>query len=179
MELVRVTKKLKDYKNIKKLYRKAFPAEERAPFRILIRNIKKPVTDFYGLYDDGKWVGLAYVIKNEKIAYLFYFAISKDCRGKGYGRKTMEALKECYKNQKFFLALEKLDESAPNYTQRVRRHNFYETCGLRDMPRKIREAKVTYDTMGIGQDVEPEEYNELIKEYLGKFYSKRVIMEMI
>lgn len=178
MELIRVTRKLKEYRKVKKLYKTAFPPEERAPFRILMRNIKKPIVDFWAMYEDNEWIGLAYVVKNDIIAYLFYFAIDKDKRGCGYGRKTIEILKEQYKTQKFFLALERLDENADNQAERVRRHNFYAGCGLTDMPRRIREAKMTYDTMGAGAVVEPEEYNELMKEYLGRFASKRVVMEM-
>lgn len=178
MELVRVTRKLKDYRRVKKLYKTAFPPQERAPFRILMKNVKKPIVDFWAMYEGDEWVGLAYVVKNDSIAYLFYFAIDKGLRGKGYGRKTIQLLKEQYKSQKFFLALERLDENADNQEERVRRHGFYESCGLVDMPRRIREAKMTYATMGTGAVVEPEEYISLMKEYLGRFASKRVVVDM-
>ena len=53
---------------------------------------------------------------------------------------AIEALKKQYHGSRFFLALETLDKAADNYEQRVKRHSFYEKCGLSDMPYKLKEA---------------------------------------
>ena len=62
IQLKRADKKTSDYRKIKRLYKKAFPAEERAPFFLLSVKAKKDCADFWALYDDKKWSGLMYVV---------------------------------------------------------------------------------------------------------------------
>ena len=137
------------------------------------------VADFWALYDDENWVGFTYVVKGDGLAYIFYLAIKPDEQGKGYGGTALEILKDYYKGCRIFLALENLDQTTGNYEQRIKRHSFYEKCGLSDMPYKIKEAAVIYDIMGIGGGVEPEEYGRMMEQYLGKFYMRLVDMKII
>lgn len=171
MELVKIKNKNDDMENMKKLYLRAFPKEERAPFWLLKSKSKKDFVDFLAIYDESKWVGFAYVIRYEKLAYIFYLAIDDSVRGKGYGTKTLKKLKEKYDGYKIFLALETLDKNADNYEQRVKRHNFYRNAGLKDFPYKLREATMVYSIMGFGEKVEPSEYQNLISNYIGKVFS--------
>lgn len=177
MELIKVTRKMPDYRSIKRLYKQAFPPEERAPFAMLMRKAVK--ADFFALYDNEKWLGLAYIVSRGKLAYIFYIAVTPEQRGKGYGTEAMKALIEYYKDCRLFLALEQLDKSADNYEQRVKRHEFYKHCGLSELPYKIKEGNVIYDIMGVGGKVEPEEYRELIENYLGWFMKRLVDMRII
>lgn len=94
IHLVPVSKKLPEFPVIRALYRQAFPPEEQAPFWLLMRKTKLPMTDFWAFYEQETWVGFAYVIQNETLAYLFYLAISPEQRGKGYGHQAMACLKE-------------------------------------------------------------------------------------
>ena len=172
MQLKEITKKSDDYINVKKLYNRAFPAEEKAPFWLMMKKTKKENVDFWGLYDKEKWIGLAYVIRYNDLAYLFYLAIDDSQRGKGYGTKVMKLLQEKYMNFRLFLALETLDKNADNYNERVKRHNFYKRAGLTELPYHLREATVVYDIMGTNGKIEPEEYGALISDYIGGFLSK-------
>lgn len=179
MELVKISKKMDIYNSVKELYIKSFPAEERAPFWLMMKKTSMPIVDFWALYDDDKWVGIAYIIKEENIAYLFYLAICENERGKGYGHETFKLLKEKYNGYKIFLALERLDKNADNYAQRVKRHSFYESCGLSDMPHNIKEASVVYDIMGIGEPVTADEYGSLMEKYFGRFFVKIFGIRMV
>lgn len=179
MQLVKVSKDIKEYKAIKSLYKQAFPIDERAPFWLLMRKANQSVADFWALYDEKDWIGIAYVVRYKQLAYIFYLAIAQKKRSKGYGEKVMNTLKDYYNGNRLFLALEALDETANNYEQRVKRHSFYKKCGLSDLPYKIKEASVIYDIMGTGGTVEPEEYQEMIENYLGKFFSKVIDMRII
>lgn len=172
MNLKEITKQSADYINVKKLYNRAFPLEEKAPFHMMMKKAKKENVDFWGLYDEEKWVGLAYVIRYEDLAYLFYLAIDDSQRGRGYGTKVMKLLQEKYMNFRLFLALETLDKNADNYEERVKRHSFYKKAGLTELPYHLREASVVYDIMGTNGKIEPEEYGNLISDYIGKFLSK-------
>lgn len=179
MRLVKVSKSMDIYGAIKKLYKQAFPANERAPFWLLMKRAGSSMADFWALYDGEKWVGIAYVIRHKQLAYLFYFAVQAGERGKGYGRTAIETLKEQYCGSRIFLALEALDKTADNYEQRVKRHSFYEKCGLSDMPYHLKEASVVYDIMGIGEAVEPEEYREMMDCYVGKLFRRIIDMRII
>ncbi len=156
----------KDYREISRLYRTAFPADERAPMWYMALKAENENVDFWGIYADGEWVGLAYVISEGSASYLFYLAMSEDRRGKGLGSRAMQSLLIHYEGQRIFLALEQLDESADNFEERQRRRKFYMRNGLKPLPLTIREATVTYDVMGTGS-VKPEEYESMMKKYLG------------
>lgn len=164
-----------DYGKISRLYKTAFPADERAPMWLLAMKSEKDYVDFWGIYSDSKWAGLAYVISEGTASYLFYLALSENLRGKGLGSKALQSLKKHYAAQRLFLALEQLDKSADNYGERIRRRNFYLKNGLKPLPLTIREATVTYDVMGTGE-IAPEEYESMMKKYLGTA-SKIVSME--
>ncbi|MBR6186374.1 MAG: GNAT family N-acetyltransferase [Clostridia bacterium] len=161
------------HRRIRRLYKEAFPREERAPYFFLKWRAKQDRADFFSLNAAGEWVGMAYVLRKGDLAYLFYLAIDRQKRGQGFGTQAIEALKKRYQGARFFLALEMLDQGADNYAQRVRRHDFYLHCGLVDLPYRIKEANVVFDIMGTGGKVEPEEYKALVDEWMG--FRRRLI----
>lgn len=156
----------RDFKKISRLYKTAFPFDERAPMWLMSLKAECENVDFWGLYADGNWVGLAYVISEGSASYLFYLALSEEMRGRGLGSKALQAILMQYGKQRVFLALEQLDESAENSCERKRRRDFYLKNGLRPLPLTIREASITYDVMGTGE-VSPQEYESMMKKYLG------------
>lgn len=165
MELCKIKKS--DYSHIKSLYTEAFPSDERAPFRLLKKRAEKGKADFWIIKEEEKNIGLAYLVTNNDLAYLFYYAIDLSYRGKGYGTKALKALIKNYKNYRLFLALEDWREECENKVQRIKRHDFYINCGLHDLPYKLKEATVIYAIMGTGDAVEPEEYKALMNKYAG------------
>lgn len=179
VELKQVNKKSADYKKMKELYKKAFPANERAPYFVLSAKAKKANVDFWGIYSDNKWAGLMYVVNEAELSYIFYFAVSETERGKGCGSGALQAAKEKYAGQKIFLAIEQPEKEAENYSQRVKRKQFYERNGFKDLNLKLKEASVTYDLLGIGGTVEAKEYESLISRYLGKLLSRLITMRII
>ncbi|MFT3951301.1 MAG: GNAT family N-acetyltransferase [Oscillospiraceae bacterium] len=168
-----------DYKKMKRLYKQAFPAAERAPFWILSAKAKKENVDFWAIYADGTWVGLLYVVNHETLSYLFYFAVTAGERGKGYGSGALEAAKAQYAGRRLFLAIEQTVETAVNHDERVRRKAFYLRNGFTDLNLKLREASVVYDLLGIGGAVDADEYDRLMQRYLGGFFKKLVTMKIL
>ena len=165
MKLIRADRN--SYPRMKMLYSEAFPAIERAPFWLLCRRAKQGRAEFWELMDSNIWVGMAYVVRYQDLAYLFYLAVDSKARGKGYGTRAIEALKKHYLGCRLFLALETLEREAENYEQRLKRHVFYEKCGLTDLHYHIKEASVVYAVMSTGGIVWPEEYKAMIDQYLG------------
>lgn len=167
-----------DYKELKKLYKSAFPANERAPFFLLKKRAKSGSAEVYIARDNGDFVGFAYLVCKGDAAYLFYFAISEGYRGRGYGCTILRELQRIYSGECLFLAREQLDKDAENYEQRVRRHSFYLRNGFSDSNLKIKEASVVYDVMCAGGEVDPALYEQMMLEWAGTFFSKLVNMKM-
>lgn len=174
-----VLKKTNDYGKIKELYLTAFPRDERAPFSLIRRRARQGRADMLCAYDGEEFVGFAYMVCLRDLAYLFYFAIDESRRGMGYGSAVLAELKKRYEGKRLFLAREQLDESADNYGQRARRHEFYLRNGFEDKRFQIKEASVIYDAMGIGGEVSAKEYRELIEHWNGKLMRKLIDMRII
>lgn len=169
-----------DFKQIKQLYNTAFPKDERVvPFYVLKNKAKLGKGELITVKIDGKFVGFASVISHCGISYLFYFAITKDNRGKGYGSVVLSELKKIYKDNILFLAREQLDENADNYNERIKRHNFYLNNGFSDWKCKIKEANVVYDVMGVGSnEVDASQYEKLMKFWAGKLLYSTIGIKM-
>ena len=167
-----------DLAAIERIYTESFPDNERAPMKLLKKRAAAGKADFLAVCEGEQVVGMAYVVCLRDLAYLFYLAVDKQYRGKGYGTATIKALLKKYSGKRFFLALEQLDRSAENYSQRLKRREFYKSCGLTDLPFRLKEGPVTFAAMGgiydentcrISGDmtVSAAEYRELMTRYMG------------
>ena len=175
----KVAKQLDDYKSVKELYLYAFPSVERVPFWLLMKKSKNEGADFYAIYDEEKWIGLIYAITDGEVVYVYYYAIFEKERGHGIGVAVLDEFKNLYKDKRIFLAIEQLEEeNAPNQKQRMSRYKFYQRCGFLRLNAKIVEAKITFDVMAYGGEVNPESYNKMMKKYLGKIMSHFIKTEM-
>lgn len=168
-----------EYGRVKDLYKSAFPKDERAPFPLLAHKAKMGRAEFLIAFDGDRFVGLAYMVCSDGFAYLFYLAVDKSLRAKGYGSAILSALKKRYSDKTLFLALEELDEAAPNINERKRRREFYEKNGFTGIPYKLKEASVIYDVMSIGGIVTPRDYDELIGRWSGRLLRKIIDMRII
>lgn len=177
--LKNVSKNQPYYKKIKRLYKNAFPISERAPFWFLISKSRKENVDFWALFDKQKFIGLIYVVNFSDLSYIFYFAILDSERGKGYGSKVLEVIKDKYLNRRIFLAIEQLDKNSENYEERVKRKQFYMKNGFMELKLKLKEAAIVYELLGIGGTISPKEYDLLIEAYAGKLLKKFITMNII
>ena len=163
----------------KKLYRSAFPLNERFPWSMLVRRARKGRAELLTLEHDGKNAGFAYVMTSDRLAYLFFFAVQERCRGLGTGTETIKQLISRYDGKQFFLAIEPLDPTADNYQQRINRHRFYQTCGLKDVPCRVKEAKMVYSVMSTGQRVPVEDYCAMTDAFWGRRLRKLLGIALI
>lgn len=158
-------------RKLRRLYRTAFPREERAPFRMLKAGIKTGKASLYAIEDAGTFVGLAYLVPYRDIVYLFYLAIHASLRGKGCGSRILKAVTEKYSGRRVILNIETLDPKAENYPQRVKRKEFYEKNGFRDLGYATVEFGVAYEMFSYqGKTVSREEYLALIENLFGEKY---------
>lgn len=155
-------------KQVKQLFITAFPREERPPMWMLTRRCHQGKARFSAVVDGGRFVGLTYVIGNEKVKTLMFLAIDENARDGGYGSEILRQVHKRYPGVKMFLNIEPLDENAPNYEQRCRRKAFYERNGLVCLDYQVREAGVIYEMMTYGEYVNRQEYEDVMTLMYGR-----------
>lgn len=132
MELVKITQDFAEKEKLFALNNEAFPKEERIPSDKLLTLLHELGCDAWAFYEDA-FVGFAILLSDRalQVAYLSYFAIDRACRSKGCGGTALAKLAEVYEGCQIVLDMERMDETAENYSQRLRRLAFYERNGYR------------------------------------------------
>lgn len=166
-----------DFKRAGKLYKEAFPIDERMPYFMIKHFAKGDKCDFFKLDDNG-FAGLMFVVYYEDIVYIFFLAVEPEFRGKGYGTKALDEAKKLFAGKRLILNMEEVDEKYDNYTQRVKRQHFYEGNGFSKSSYKTSEKDVVYEMMQYGGYVTFEEYSRLITSLFGKRIFKRYYKEI-
>ena len=156
MKTIRITAANADEK-IKQLYETAFPEDEQIPWDDLMRLVGEMPLDFTAYYDgevmeqrehnqaclnfaesrqnsteSQDFIGFTIVYPRKSFNWLWYFAVSKELRGKGYGQQILTKLIERYEDQPFVLDMESTTQVCDNLEQRKQRRTFYLRNGFRD-----------------------------------------------
>lgn len=155
-----------DYKRIKKLYKKAFPSEQRLPLWFLSLRALKSRVEFLAIYDQNEFIGFFYLVNHQEITFVLYLAVAAEHRGKGYGSKVLYELSELKKGQKIILDIESPYEDAANYEQRIKRKKFYLKNNYNFIGLIMEEDKEKYEVLSLeGKKVEEAEYITLLKDF--------------
>ena len=118
------------FRQTKKLLKTAFPKKEQIPaFFLLIGTLKKTI-HFAAFYDKEKFAGLLYTIESEKYYFILYLAVNQEMRSKGYGGEILRYAYAQAGKRNIILNVERLDQAADNYEQRLKRVSFYEKNGI-------------------------------------------------
>lgn len=135
LELIRLHSDCKDRSDFERIDNEAFPLSERMSMDEIFSFASDTDTDVLGIYDSGTPVGFIVLLKNEECGYLYYIAIDKNRRSKGYGGAAIKKLFETYPQLQIILDFEEMDEHAKNYAQRIRRKDFYLRNGFHETGR--------------------------------------------
>lgn len=154
-------------KQVKRLFLSAFPREERPPMWMLTRRCRQGKAEFSAVVDGDRFVGLTYVIGNDRVKTLMFLAIDDDARDGGYGSEILRCIHKKYSGVKLFLNIEPLDKNAPNYEQRCRRKAFYDRNGFVGLDYQVHEAGVTYEMLTHGEYVTKQEYEDVMTMMYG------------
>lgn len=125
LELIKLDPNCKDIKTFEKINNEAFPIYERMSMDDIFSFASDTDTDVLGIYDNSLPIGFAVILKNEKCGYLYYIAIDKNVRSKGYGGAALKKIIASYPDLQIILDFEEIDVNAENNIQRIRRKNFY------------------------------------------------------
>lgn len=135
-------------KDIKRIYEEAFPKDEIIPLDIVLLLSKEGLAKIFAICDDDSLIGFISILLGDKLVYGLHLAIDSKLRGKGYGTKTFDLLKETTEGKPLFYVVESLDENAINYNQRVKRVNLYERLGFKFYDMKLNIMPEPMDVMG-------------------------------
>lgn len=125
-------------KQAKSLYLSAFPKEERLPWRLMWLNAHRKGIDLTAWMEEDQFCGFTASATVDGLHFLLFFAVDTPLQGQGYGSAILSALREKYGN--IALNVELLEESAPNYPQRLRRFAFYQKNGFSDTGHDVWEV---------------------------------------
>lgn len=152
----------------RKLYKQAFPRQERKPFSLMRRRSRTRDMELLSILgDDGAFLGLAAVALHEDLALLAYFAVSACARGKGVGSEALALLKARYQSRRLFLEIERTGVPAQNAEQRVRRKAFYLRAGFSPCPFLVSLFGVEMEVLCFGKPVSFAEYRSVYARFSG------------
>ena len=163
-----------DWRNISKLYKKAFPLAERKPLSLIRSTHKKNKAEVWLIEEENEFKGFAITMNSHDLVMLDYFAVAEDARGKGYGSSCLKWLQEQYKDYRFFLEIESVYVKAKNMEQRIGRKAFYERNGMREVGIVAKVFGVELVSMGYDCALTFEEYKKLYTDCYGKLVGMNI-----
>ena len=143
---------------IRKLYLEAFPKEERIPWPIMQALTVFPDTQVTAYYDGDLFCGFTFSAYYENTLFILFLAVAEHLRGKGYGSKILEHLKQKDPKVTILLNVELLDPQADNYPQRLQRMAFYQKNGFYDTGYDIDEVGGTFRVLATTPEPDMDAY---------------------
>ena len=129
-----------------RLYYKAFPANERKPFRMILKKRSAGKSDIWYFSRNGRFAGFATTINGDGLILIDYLAVEKEMRGKGAGSDALQSLREKYAGRGVFVEIESVYEEYDDMDERLRRKRFYEKNGMK-------ELRVLADVFGVRMEL--------------------------
>ena len=151
-----VTEQLPEYDQVIATYEEAFPANERISVKELISLAEKHDVEFMAYYEGTQLVGFTYSVVSEGYLYVVFLAVCPTIRGGGFGSRILTRLREDHPDLVHALAIEPLDENAPNLAQRISRLRFYERNGFKLMGYNIYEGGMRYSLLADSPAFDPD-----------------------
>ena len=150
--------------DIYKLYQKAFPASEKKPFSVIVKMYREGTSDIWRFTRDRKFAGITITINGENHILLDYLAVEEKQRGTGIGSEILRLMHSHYAGKGVFLEIESVYEDCDNKTERIRRKQFYEKCGMTSMEVFVWTFGVKMELMGFDCRLSYEEYHDFYRD---------------
>ena len=141
-----------DLTDIKRLYERSFPENERIPFRFLLNKYQKDAL-FYAAYQDKKLVGLYHVFLSEELIYLSYICVDVPYQNKGAGTAILQHVHETCAGRLIVVDIEEVCKEDENYDDEVRRRDFYIRNGYQSTGVFYHFYDVDYELLSYGGEV--------------------------
>lgn len=134
-------------RNMKRLNKQAFPKSERIPFDQLMDLSNSNNFDFLAIKNGETFIGHYLIAKNPDTVYIFFFAVTKKQRSKGYGRQILDAIKEYYPYQQIVLDMVEVDEDEPHAGQLKTKIGFYKQNGFHETGYDLSYAGMKFELL--------------------------------
>ena len=157
-----------------RLYRTAFPAEERKPFGIIVKMYRQGRADVWCVEQGGRFAGFATTVNGGGLILLDYLAISGRRRGQGIGSAAMGELQRIYGDKGFFVEIESTLEDAPNRAERERRKRFYEAAGMEDLGVEAEVFGVRMELLGSRCSLDFEGYRNFYRDHYSPWAAEHI-----
>lgn len=170
----RVTADFEDLESLDRVNREAFPPEERIELNRLLMMAEANRVEFAAIYDGETFIGF-YVLRIQvPIVYMYYLAIDRSKRSRGYGGQALKLLEELYPDCQIVLDLEKLDEDAENYEQRKARKLFYLHNGYYETGYYMSYLGMTFEVLCNSSSFDKESFQALLDELTNRHFQPRL-----
>ena len=98
MEIKKIEKS--QWKEIKKIYKEAFPKNERKPFASIKRSVKRGKSEILIALENNIVAGFIMLTEYKDIVMIEYFAVSAEGRGKGVGSLMLNEIHARHKGKR-------------------------------------------------------------------------------
>lgn len=161
-----ISRRAKNYKKAKVLYKEAFPKEERMPFLMMWVLSKMPGSELLAFHDGDVFCGLTYVAASDGIAFITYIAVEAHLRAKGYGSCMLKMIEDMYPHHKIILYMDRCDIPASDErAKRLRRRAFYLKNGFRDTGYLVDSIQEHQEILIKNGEFDQQPFVQFIKKY--------------
>ena len=156
MKTVKVTKESEKFPEIERLYRAAFPREERVPMDTLLE--ADAPYDFIACYDGAVLCGFYSALTFGDITHILFLAVEEKLRDHGYGSQILAEIGKAYAGNRVILDVEMVDPEADNNEQREQRIAFYLRNGYHHSGISYGWRGVMYEILILDGTISEEEF---------------------
>lgn len=156
MKTVKVTKESEKFPEIERLYRAAFPREERVPMDTLLE--ADGPYDFIACYDGAVLCGFYSALTFGDITHILFLAVEEKLRDHGYGSQILAEIGKAYAGNRVILDVEMVDPEADNNEQREQRIAFYLRNGYHHSGISYGWRGVMYEILILDGTISEEEF---------------------
>ena len=153
---IQVTKESEKFPEIVRLYRAAFPREERVALDLLLET--DGPYDFIACYDEEMLCGFYSTLTLGDITHVLFLAVEETLRGHGYGSQILDEIRRAYPNKRVILDVEMPDSEAENQEQRTKRIEFYVRNGYHHSGISYGWRGVEYEILILNGEISEEEF---------------------
>lgn len=156
MKSVKVTKESEKFPEIERLYRAAFPREERVPMDTLLE--ADAPYDFIACYDGAVLCGFYSALTFGDITHILFLAVEEKLWDHGYGSQILAEIGKAYAGNRVILDVEMVDPEADNNEQREQRIAFYMRNGYHHSGISYGWRGVMYEILILDGTISEEEF---------------------
>lgn len=175
MVCIDIIENMERFTEIEQLQKDAFPPEESYSMEQILSLARTENIKYQSFWENDTLCGITFYNVGYTMLYLFYLATPAMQRSKGYGSRLLHWLQEAYPDKVIVGNIEPVGFKGPNEEQRIRRLNFYQRNGFRQINYRLLDDSGLYDIISSKGKFNQAEYMELIDELGFGLYHPRIL----